>query len=78
MKKYDVFIQDSVSYYCIEAETPLEAQILAEEWWHDRYPTCVVRESPSCENCENHYDPNQIHVCNVCEEHEFFDAVREG
>ena len=74
--KFDIFLQDFVSYTNIEADTKQEAIMQALNWWLEREPEIVVLEADEtpCHKCYNADQDTEgkVTCCNCCVNYDFF------
>ena len=79
MAFYSVEIWDKVFYPCVEADSPEQAERIAEEWFAERLPATSIQQiQPSCAKCyhSRHQElMNSVGVCNCCENFSFYDPV---
>ena len=74
---YSVEIWDKTFYPCIEADSPEQAEMIAEEWFYERHPATNVRQiQPSCDKCyhsRHEESMGSVSACNCCEDFSFFE-----
>lgn len=77
MPFYNVEVFDEAYYPCIKADTPEQAERIAEEWFYERHPATRAKEfKPSCEKCyhfQNVGSLDSVSACNCCEDFSFFE-----
>ena len=77
MAFYSVEVWDKAFYPCIEADSPEEAERIAEEWFIDRCPATNVQQiQPSCDKCY-HFQQEEVmdgaSACSCCEDFSFYE-----
>ncbi len=74
---YSVEIWDKAFYPYIEADSPEQAEMIAEEWFYERQAAIQVQQvSPSCDKCYHFHNEDKmdsVSACNCCEDFSFFD-----
>lgn len=79
MAFYSIEVWDKAFYPCIEADSPEQAERIAEEWFAERYPATNVQQiQPSCDGCyhSRHEEPtDSVSACNCCEDYSFYEPL---
>lgn len=77
MAFYSVEIWDKAFYPCVEADSPEQAERIAEEWFAERCPTTHTQQiQVSCEKCYHFHNEDltdSVSACNCCKNFDFFE-----